>query len=164
MIEPSWLNEYQDDGRPTFTGYYLRVAQTVALRGDCRRSQVGAVLVLQDGRTAFFGYNGTPEPGQRGCLLGGCPRGLKSLTEIAPYSDYSNCIARHAEENALLTAINAVQGKTVSGAKMYTTRQPCDDCQDLIFGTGDLEAVYWLPFGLMNREEWVEKLISERDC
>jgi deoxycytidylate deaminase len=86
--------------RPDFDEYFFQVANAVALRGDCRRRQVGAIIVWGN-RVWATGYNGPPTGGQPGCLDGACPRGLKSKEEIPPYSDYSNCIAVHAEVNAL---------------------------------------------------------------
>ena len=135
-------------------GYYLRIAQTVSLRGDCRRSQVGAVVVLMDKRTAFFGYNGTPTPGVAGCLAGACPRGLKTYSERPSTADYSDCIGVHAERNATRTATSS--GADLYGASVYVTREPCEDCKQLIFGTWLIKEVFWLPFGQMTRKEWWE--------
>ncbi|WP_405977731.1 hypothetical protein [Streptomyces sp. NBC_00158] len=38
--------------------YFVGIAEAVAARGDCHRSQVGAVLVGPDRRIRSTGYNG----------------------------------------------------------------------------------------------------------
>lgn len=141
----NFLNERQEDGRPTFTSYYLQLAVTAALRGDCRRSQVGAVLVLSDGRTAFFGYNGVLS-GQPGCLEGKCPRGMLTYTERPSDSDYSDCISQHAEANVLRTAANNSGTLRLMDSKLYVTRQPCRDCTMTAFFTYGVQELWW-PLG-----------------
>lgn len=129
-----------EDTRPSFDDWYLQIAHTAALRGDCRRSQVGAVLVLRDGRTAFFGYNGTKEPGMTGCLLGGCPRGLKTYDERPSTDDYSDCTGVHGEMNVLKTAQKA--GADTWGSTVYITRSPCDGCAYQLGLAGVLRIVH----------------------
>jgi dCMP deaminase len=140
-----------NDPRPSFDYYYLDVAKTVASRGDCRRSQVGAVLVTTS-HVSFFGYNGTQEPGEPGCLSGACPRGLLSYGEHPAGGSYANCIGVHAEHNALRAVAKAAYALTGSvidlarlltyGATMYVTRQPCDDCLLLMADKGLARAVW----------------------
>ena len=126
------------DNRPSFDTYYLAIADAVALRGDCRRSQVGAVLVSRSKHTATFGYNGTSTPKAPGCLEGHCPRGLQSYAALAPGGDYANCIAVHAEENALYNS-----GDWSEGGTMYITRAPCDDCIRLLTNH-DIHRAVWV--------------------
>lgn len=130
--------EYIDD-RINWDDYFLGIAEAVSRRGDCRRSQVGAVIVLCDNRTIFIGYNGTL-PKQPGCLLGACPRGRLSYRQLPSYSNYGNCIGIHAEKNALDSLLFC--GADPRGAKVYITRAPCIDCQDLLFDHG-LERAVW---------------------
>jgi dCMP deaminase len=113
--------------RPTWDDYFLGIAYAVAARADCSRAQVGAVIV-KDHRIVATGYNGAPA-GDPGCLEGNCPR-----TQINPEpgSNYDNCIALHAEQNALLYA----DRDKCEGAIMYTTRTPCPTCWKLIRGAG----------------------------
>lgn len=62
--------------RPNWDGYFLGVAEAVAVRADCTRRRIGAVIVDPDRRIVSTGYNGAPS-GQPGCLsAGACPRGL----------------------------------------------------------------------------------------
>lgn len=46
--------------RPDWDDYFLGVADAVAVRADCRRRQVGAVIVSEDRRIISTGYNGRP--------------------------------------------------------------------------------------------------------
>jgi dCMP deaminase len=131
--------EYQRDGRPSWDLYFVQIAEAVSLRGDCRRSQVGAVLVMADNHTIFIGYNGT-EPGQPGCLEGKCPRGLKSLHDTPAYSPYTDCIGIHAEKNALMSCVRN-NGNTI-GSRIYIIRRPCDDCIGMMKTYGVAKA-FW---------------------
>lgn len=132
------------DDRPGWDEYFLGIAEAVSKRGDCTRSQVGAVLVRSDHTVAGIGYNGT-YAGRPGCLLGACPRGRKSYAEMAAYSgDYSDCIATHAEHNAILNGDPADLGITA-----YVTRQPCEDCGSLLVQRG-ITRIVW-PDGSWNQ-------------
>lgn len=108
--------------RPEFPEYFLRVAKTIALRADCTRRQVGCVIVGEDQRILGHGYNGS-HPGGPSCLKGECPRGQMSYEQLAEHTSYDNCIATHAETNAIIWA-----GKEVKGATLYCTDEPCPTC------------------------------------
>lgn len=123
------------DPRPSWREYFLGLATSVATRADCTRRQVGAVLTHKT-RVINTGYNGV-DPGQPGCLTArACPRGQASHEEIAPYSSYSNCIATHAEENALRGVAR------LDKAVLYVTDEPCSQCWDYI-EKSDLGYVVW---------------------
>lgn len=64
------------DPRPSWDEYFVHIADAVAMRGDCTRRQVGAVLVDPETHDLIeTGYNGPPK-GEPGCLsAGACPRG-----------------------------------------------------------------------------------------
>lgn len=129
--------------RPDWVPYFMGIAWAVAERGDCTRTQVGAVLVRPDHTIASTGYNGAPR-GVRGCLEGACPRGRLSHQELPPFeaggasADFSSCIALHAELNAL-----AFAREDTTGFIMVVTRQPCEQCAK-IMQAHRLEAV-WYP-------------------
>lgn len=135
------------DPRPSWDAYFLGIAQGVSARADCTRAQVGALVVkLVAGLPviAGTGYNGAP-PGVPGCLsAGACPRGRLSVDTCPRNSDYANCIADHAERNALRwTPVESRNGST-----LYVTREPCPSCRTLISASG-LKRVVW-PDG-----EWI---------
>lgn len=117
--------------RPGWDAYFLGIAAAVAARADCRRRQVGAVIVKAH-RIVATGYNGAPA-GRPGCLSGACPRGLSSTADHPDYETGPGaCIAVHAEANALLYA----DRDRCEGASIYITREPCSWCLKLIDGAG----------------------------
>lgn len=123
--------------RLSWDEYFLEISKAVSLRGDCTRSQVGAVLVSRDHRIISSGYNGTV-PGNPGCLEGACPRGKLSYEELPAESDYGNCISTHAERNAILWANPSQRQRST----LYVTRRPCVGCKELLLAVG-VERVVW---------------------
>lgn len=123
--------------RPDWPTYFLRLAAVVSQRGDCRRRQHGAVIV-KNNRVTSTGYNGSPSGGPS-CLRGECPRGLLTEDEQA-HNDglYENCVALHAEQNAIAYANRA----DTEGATIYITGEPCSMCSKLITAAG-IERVVW---------------------
>ena len=114
--------------RPAWDSYFLAIAHAVALRVDCRRRRVGCVIVDGQKRIVATGYNGTA-PGKDGCLSGACPRGHLSYTQQPEFQGYENCIAVHAEVNALLWAKSA-------GETAYVTAKPCPACSNALIAAG----------------------------
>lgn len=125
--------------RPDWDEYFLGLAAAVSRRGDCRRAQLGCVIVGADHRVVSTGYNGGP-PGGASCLAGECPRGLLTYEELASLApDYANCIALHAEQNAIAFAD---YGRT-KGATIYLSgKAPCDMCSKLVVAAG-ITRVVW---------------------
>lgn len=124
--------------RPKWDPYFLAIAETVALRADCSRRQVGCVIVDANRRVVSTGYNGSPRGGPS-CLLGACPR---ATSGVSPGSSYDTgvgvCIALHAEQNALLYS----DYSRITGGTAYITDKPCDGCTRLLRGT-TLATVIW---------------------
>ena len=125
--------------RPTWDEWGLALAETVALRADCSRRQVGAVLMTSDHSIVSTGYNGAA-PGHPGCLSSGaCPRGT---SDVLPGTSYDtgpgSCIALHAEQNALLRA----SWSDMLGSTMYVTDKPCEGCWRMLSGT-PIACVVW---------------------
>ena len=118
--------------RPDWDEYFLAGAAWAATRADCTRSKVGAILVNASNEVRGVGYNGAPS-GVPGCATAGaCPRGKLSADECPPGSDYANCIADHAERNAIRHTPTA----ELPGSTLYVTREPCDSCWTLIRACG----------------------------
>ena len=107
--------------RPTWTEYYLGIAEAVAKRGECTRRQVGAVIVNH----------------KKSCLDGMCPRAWSDATPGTGYAA-SGCTAIHAEANAI---IRAGRARTV-GATMYVTSEPCDLCSSLLDAAGIARTIW----------------------
>lgn len=117
--------------RPSWDEYFLGIAQAVAVRSDCERDKVGAVVV-NNRRIRSTGYNGAPA-GMPGCDT--CPR---RTSDCEPGSNYDNCLAIHAEANALLYCDRA----DLIGSTIYITRKPCIGCTKLIRGAGIHRVVF----------------------
>lgn len=92
---------------------------------DCRRRQVGAVL-MKGLSVVGVGWNALPDGS---CLAGECPRGLLSYDQVAASSDYTgNCVALHAETRALADAAGGQGEEWTYGGMMYVTADPCPGC------------------------------------
>ena len=100
----------------------------------CGKKQYTAVLVDSHGHVVGIGYNGGPR-GFKHCEDGGCPR----FAENSPSgSNYDNCIAVHAEQNAFLHS-----DYSAHPVKMYVNGPPCFTCAKLI-ANSTVETVYYL--------------------
>lgn len=117
--------------RPNWDEYFLAGAAWAASRADCTRRKVGAILVNARHEVRGVGYNGAPA-GVPGCLSGNCPRGRLTAEQCAPNSDYANCVADHAERNA----IRHCDPAELAGSTLYVTDEPCPSCWTLIHAAG----------------------------
>jgi dCMP deaminase len=94
----------------------------------CSRRSYFSLVLASDGRVLGTGYNGAPA-GLPNCSDGGCPR---ASADVAHGSPYGNCIAVHAEANALLHSDRSDR----TGGTLYVNGPPCWDCSKLIAGSG----------------------------
>ena len=130
--------------RLSWDEYFLRMADTASLRADCTRRKCGAILVSADNRIISSGFNGAPS-GAFGCLTdNACPRGQMSYDEIKAFSSYANCIAIHAEKNAILWCPPSQR----SGTTLYVNQSPCPDCRVFAANCG-IKRIVW-PEGELN--------------
>ncbi|KAF8600834.1 hypothetical protein BDV93DRAFT_256045 [Ceratobasidium sp. AG-I] len=120
--------------RPGWDDYFMMLASLAALRCNCMKRRVGAVLV-RNKRVVSTGYNGTPR-GILNCNEGGCKRcnGTARSGEA-----YDSCLCLHAEENALLEAGHDRVGQN---ATLYCNTCPCLRCTIKIVQSGVKEVVY----------------------
>lgn len=137
--------------RPSFDEYFLLIADVVALRSDCTRAQVGAVIVDTLRRIVSTGYIGVAS-GAPGCLDGACPRGKLTAEECAPGTAYDNCVSQHAEVNALLYSDRSRH----EHGTLYSTREPCTWCTKLISASG-LHTVIFRQDGRLVRRRAAER-------
>jgi len=126
----------REDPRPGWDEYFMRIAEVVALRGNCIKRKVAAIVV-KDRRVISTGYNGTPR-GVRNCHEGGCPRCDDERVPSGTRLD--ECLCCHAEENAITQA--AYHGTSLKGAALYSTMSPCLTCAKMIINSGIEEVVY----------------------
>lgn len=103
---------------------YMDLCYSIASTfSTCGKRQYGAILVDESGHVVGIGYNGGPS-GFEHCKDGGCPR----LQLNSPNgSSYDNCIAVHAEANALLHSDYSSRP-----TKIYVNGPPCFSCAKLI--------------------------------
>lgn len=108
---------------------WLDVATYVgATFSTCSRKQYCALIVANNGRLIGLGYNGSA-PSTIHCYEGGCPR---ALSDAKPGSVYDNCIAIHAEANAIMWSDVSLR----NGATLYVNGPPCFGCAKLIASSG----------------------------
>lgn len=122
----------QDARLTDWDGYFLNIARETARRSNCVRRQHGAVIVRKR-RIQSTGYNGPPS-GHPHCDEGACPR---ANSDAASGWGHDNCIAIHAEANAILYSNPADR----DGATIYITGVPCFGCAKLIANSGITEVV-----------------------
>lgn len=121
--------------RPDWDTYFMKISQVVALRSNCIKRKVAA-LIVKDNRIISTGYNGTPR-GIKNCNEGGCPR-CHTFGESGHALE--ECLCAHAEENAIAQA--ACHGVRIEGATIYSTFSPCLGCTKLIINGGIKRVVY----------------------
>jgi dCMP deaminase len=130
--------------RPSWDEYFMNIAKVVAMRGNCMKRKVAAIIV-KDKRVVSTGYNGTPR-GARNCNEGGCPR-CNNMAESGTALD--ECLCCHGEENAITQA--AYHGTSLKGSTLYTTFAPCLLCTKMIINSGIAEVVYNQDYPLNER-------------
>ncbi len=146
--------------RPEWDHYFMGIAKVVALRSNCIKRKVAAVIV-KDKRIISTGYNGTPR-GVKNCSEGGCPR----CNNIDPSGKgLDECLCSHAEENAIVQS--AYHGVSIGGSVLYTTFSPCLMCTKMIINAGIREVVYNMDyplsetsFNLFNQAEVLVRKLS----
>ncbi len=118
--------------RPSFDEAFLSMAEVMALRGTCRRRQVGCVIIDHNAHVMSTGYNGSPS-GAPHCIDTKFCDGMNYPSGMG----LDSCRALHAEQNALM------QCKDMHGIwKVITTTFPCITCFKLIANTSCSEIVY----------------------
>lgn len=116
-------------GRISVDEYFSELAKLVSKRSTCiiPGRQYGAVVV-KDKQVISTGYNGAPR-GMKDCLqLGYCPKREKGYGSGERQEE---CVAVHAEANALIQA-----GRDAKGATLYVNGYPCKMCARLIVNAG----------------------------
>lgn len=117
--------------------YYLDIAETVLERSTCLKRHYGAVIV-KNNEIISTGYNGAPRGipnciDLKKCIRSECPRG----------TGYENCIAVHAEMNAIISSsrrdmigsVLFLVGKEIDG-NYVNNGEPCSICKKIIMNAG----------------------------
>lgn len=108
--------------RPSWSKYFLAIAETVATRSLDVNSRYGCVLV-RDNRILATGYNSP---------VAGLPDAEVPNTRLGGYKYMG--LWCHAEENAILYA--ARFGVALNGATAVITGMPCHACSRLLISVG----------------------------
>lgn len=135
QLKKNLKNILMNAPRPNWDEYFMEIAKVVALRSNCIKRKVAAVIV-KDRRIISTGYNGTPR-GVRNCNEGGCPRCASMEPSGAKLDE---CLCSHAEENSITQA--AYHGVNIKGSTLYTTFSPCLICTKMIINSGIAEVVF----------------------
>lgn len=126
-----FCNEANTHSRPDWDHYFMAVARVTAMRSNCDRKLVGAVLVA-DKRIIATGYNGAPS---------GLPTCLEVGHQLVDMNGRQSCVRTvHAEQNAIIQC--SLVGVPSAGALLYTTASPCLECMKAIIASGISGIVY----------------------
>jgi dCMP deaminase len=142
QLKKNLQNILMNTPRPNWDQYFMEIAKVVALRSNCVKRKVAAVIV-KDRRIISTGYNGTPR-GVRNCNEGGCPR-CSSMEQSGAKLD--ECLCSHAEENSITQA--AYHGVSIKGSTLYTTFSPCLICTKMIINSGIAEVAFQQDYTLV---------------
>lgn len=114
---------------------YMNLCMQISkIFSTCGKKKYAAILVDDLGHVVGMGYNGGAS-GLPHCEDGGCPRYIENSPNG---SIYDNCIAVHAEANALLHSDYSARPK-----KLYVNGPPCFSCAKLI-ANSTVETVYYV--------------------
>ena len=108
--------------------YFMGIAILSSMRSKDPSCKVGAAII-KNNRVLSLGYNGMP----RGCKDEDMPWGKTNPDPLLTKRPY----VVHAELNAILNA-----NKDLTGATLYVTRFPCNECSKAIVQCGIIEVVY----------------------
>jgi dCMP deaminase len=107
-----------------FDRRYLEMARIWAANSNCKRRQVGA-LIVKNKMIISDGYNGTPS-------------GFENICEDDDYRTKPYVL--HAEANAITKV--AKSSNSSEGATLYITTSPCLECAKLIIQSGIVRVVF----------------------
>ena len=107
----------------------MEIAKLSARRSKDPNTQVGACIVNCDNKIVGIGYNGLP----KWCSDDLFPWGNDNKDILLTKYPY----VVHAEANAIINA-----SLKVSGARIYTTLFPCNECMKLLIQSGIKEVIY----------------------
>lgn len=110
---------------------FMRMALVIAQRSKDPETQCGAVIVDDNNIVLGMGYNGFP----RGIDSDALP--WKRRAESPVLSETKHGYIVHAEENAIYNT-----NVKPTGARLYCTYFPCNECAKAIIQTGIKEVIY----------------------
>lgn len=125
--------------RASWDETWSNVAEALGRRSACVNRRVGAFIVDKNNRPVSGGYNGSPanykDSNDAVSCASYCPRAGSSNRMVT----YENCVAVHAEANALLFADRS----SYAGGTIYVTNPCCWECTRLIANSGLSRVVFY---------------------
>lgn len=123
------------DDRPDWDDVWMDLADNIARRSKCTRSQVGAVIVDAEQNVVSVSYNGPPRGFKAdGPCTNWCPR--TKTDDLSP--TYDDCPSAHAEANAIARA----DYTRMKGATLYASTSCCKGCAKQIANSGIVRVMY----------------------
>ena len=113
----------------TWDEYFMGVALLASMRSKDPSTQVGACIVDRANHILSTGYNGFPY---------GCSDDVYPWEREGNFCETKYPFVVHAELNAILNA----RGKNLTGAKIYISLFPCNECAKAIIQAGIKEVLY----------------------
>jgi dCMP deaminase len=105
---------------------FMRMAEELAKRSTCSRTQVGSVITTGDlTQVLGVGYNGN----------------ARGLPDACDSSEPGRCGCIHSEANALIKA-----GAQTPGKLMFVTTSPCVMCAKMIINSNVRRVYYRTPY------------------
>lgn len=131
---------------------FIKLAEEIASWSTCFHAHVGC-LIVKDNHILATGYNGAPK-GMTTCIAKGyCYKSISGITK-GPI----NCMAVHAEQNAICAA--ARFGVNIEGAIAYCTHRPCNACLKTLINSGIKKVIYKYIY----EDKFAEYLIEDNDA
>ena len=147
--------------RPSKTEYYLKTAESIALRSTCLRRRFDAIVVKDD-IIISTGYAGSPRGRLNCCDIGKC---FRMENKIPSGQRYELCRSVHAEMNAVINADPLKRiGATlylvgIENDLSYTEADCCSMCKRVIINSGISKVIFRTADGFtreVNVHDWVD--------
>lgn len=131
------LNNSENNTRPTWDEYFMKIAIGLSSRATCLKVRSGSIIT-QENRIIGSGYNGAP-PNIKSCLEKGyCTKEFNTKETYENTLNTGQCIGVHSEMNALAHTNKIIH----NNATLYTTILPCHVCAKTLISHGIKRVVY----------------------
>lgn len=131
----------------TWDEYFMKIAETVALKSKDESTKIGAVIVGPNHEIRSTGFNGFP-------------RGFSDNDPSKQVRPIKYKFFEHAERNAIYNA--ARFGASVDGCTIYCPWPPCSDCARAIIQSGIKRVINSILLQDVP-ERWMEDMIIARE-
>lgn len=129
---------------------YVKYVKELALSANCIKGKVGAILV-KNNKIIAQGVNSVPN-GISPCTEDTC---IRKKLKLKSGENQELCFVVHAEQNALLDALN--KKVNVKNSTLYVTKQPCIICAKMLINAGIKEIIYLQSYPDKYSEQMLKK-------